>query len=199
MKITVLYGSARHNGISSSAAKKVLNAVRREEDEICEYQLAEQHILPCIGCLACRKQEVCSRKGDDMEKIYKDIVSSDFVIFSSPVYCFDVTGSFKLMYDRLYPMLGGPQPKYVPRHPGIRSCMILSQGAPPFAFADTAERMEMRLKNNGFDNLATLRYVFGIDLSGEPEEMRQKAEALRQKQVEDNDLLIEEICRKLGR
>ena len=101
MKITVLYGSARKNGISSSAAKKVLNAVRREEDEIREYYLAEQHILPCAGCLACRKQEVCSRKGDDMENIYKDVVSSDFVIFSSPVYCLDVTGPFKLMYDRL--------------------------------------------------------------------------------------------------
>ena len=199
MRITVLYGSARKNGVSSSAAKKVLNAVRREEDEIREYYLAEQHILPCAGCLACRKQEVCSRKGDDMENIYKDIVSSDFVIFSSPVYCLDVTGPFKLMYDRLYPMLGGPQPKYVPRHPGIRSCMILSQGAPPFAFADVAERMKFRLKNNGFDNLATLRYVFGIDLSVEEEEMRAKAEALREKQVQDNDLLIAEICRRLGR
>ena len=93
----------------------------------------------------------------------------------------------------------GPQPKYYPRHPGIRSCMILSQGAPLMAFADTAERMEMRLKTNGFDNLATLRYGMGIDFSGEPEEFRQMAETSLKKQEEDNGRLISEICEKLGR
>ena len=199
MKITVLYGSARKKGVSSSHARKVLERVRREEDEVREYWLAECHILPCVGCLACRKQEVCSRKGDDMADIYRDVVSSDFVIFASPVYCFDVTGPFKLMFDRLYPMLGGPQPKYTPRHPGIRSCMILSQGAPLMAFTDLAERMGMRLKSNGFENLAILRYGMGIDFSNEDEEFRQRAMMALQKQEEDNDKLIEEIAEKLGR
>ncbi|MBR2801139.1 MAG: flavodoxin family protein [Erysipelotrichaceae bacterium] len=199
MKITVLYGSARKNGVSSTAARKVLERVYREGDEVREYPLAEQHILPCVGCLACRKQEVCSRRGDDMERIYADVVSSDFVIFASPIYCFDVTGPFKLMYDRLYPMLDGPQPKYTPRHPGIRSCLILSQGAPLTAFGDAAERNELRLKNNGFTNLATLRYGMGIDLSYESEEVQQRAAAARQKQEEDNDRLIEEIAAKLNR
>ena len=199
MKITVLYGSAREKGVSSTAARKVLNRVYREGDEVSEYLLAEQHILPCVGCLACRKQEVCSRKGDDMEKIYQDVVHSDFVIFSSPVYCFDVTGPFKLMFDRLYPMLDGPQPKYTPRHPGIRSCMVLSQGAPLMVFGDLAERMEMRLKINGFTNLATLRYGMGIDLSYESEEVQQGAALARAQQEKDNDALIEEIAAKLGR
>ena len=199
MKITVLYGSARKHGVSASKAREVLNRIRQENDEVREYWLADAKILPCVGCLACRKQEVCSRRGDNMTKIYQDVVTSDFVIFSSPVYCLDVTGPFKLMFDRLYPMLDGPQPKYTPRHTGIRSCMIIAQGAPLMAFGDIAKRMQKRLAMNGFDNLAILRYGMGIDFSNESEEMKRRAERSIEKQEKKNRKLIDEIAEQLGR
>ena len=78
MKITVLYGSARKNGNSAKGAKKILEKVRRQDDEIMEYWLTEQVIKPCIGCLACRKKEMCTRKDDDMvERLYKIVVEQE--------------------------------------------------------------------------------------------------------------------------
>lgn len=196
MKIVAIYGSARKNGASAKAVEKILRTVQTVGDTVEEYWLAELNIKPCIGCMACRKAEVCSRKGDDMEKIYRSIISADFVIFSSPVYCLDVSGPFKLMFDRLYPMLAGPQGRYTQRHPDIKCCMVLSQGAPTVLFGGTARRMKFRLKQNGFQNLGLLRYGMGLDLTKEGKTMQKIGRSYLQSQERRNDRRIAKIARK---
>ena len=199
MKITVLYGSARKNGNSAKGAKRILDKVRRQDDEVREYWLAEQVITPCIGCLACRKKEVCARKDDDMAVIYKDVVSSDFVIFSSPLYCLDVSGPFKLMFDRLYPMLDGPQGMYTPRHKGIKCCMVYSQGAPDILFKNAAKVMKQRLKLNGFDNLGIIRETMTVDLSNVTDNtlLIKIGNWYSKWQKKKSEKLIEKICRRV--
>lgn len=197
MKIVVIYGSARKNGTSAKVSKKILDKVRTPGDDVQEYWLAEQHIKPCIGCMACRKSEVCSQKGDDMEKIYQDIISADFVIFSSPLYCLDVSGAFKLMFDRLYPMVAGPQGRYTARHPGIKCCMVLTQGAPTIKFSDTAKRMRIRLKTNGFQNLGVIRCGMGLDLTKESERIRKIGTFYLKRQEKRNERQISEIVQKV--
>lgn len=196
MKIVAIYGSARKKGMSAGKVQKILNAVQTPEDEVEEYWLADMNIRPCLGCMACRKAEVCARKGDDMEKLYRSIVSADFVIFSSPVYCCDVSGPFKLMFDRLYPMLAGPQGRYTPRHPGIKCCMVLSQGAPTFMFRRTAKTMRHRLKQQGFQNLGILRYGMGVDLTKEDEKLQKIGYSYLRHQEKKNDRKTAEITRK---
>ena len=199
MKITVLYGSARKNGRSSKRAKEILEKVKRDGDEIKEYWLAEMNIKPCIGCLACRKKEVCTRKDDDMEQIYADVVSSDFVIFSSPLYCLDVSGPFKLMFDRLYPMLDGPQGIYTPRHKGIKCCMVYSQGALEFWFGRAVNTMKSRLDQNGFENLGIIRETLTVDIKNATDnKFLIKVSALYCKwQNTRNNKRIEKICRNV--
>lgn len=199
MKITVLYGSARKNGSSATTAKKILEKVRCEKDEVKEYWLTDKNIQPCIGCLACRKKEVCSRKNDDMPVIYQDIVSSDFVIFSSPLYCLDVAGSFKMMFDRLYPMVDGPQGIYTPRHPGIKCCMVYSQGAPGLVFRNAAKLMKIRLKTNGFHNLGIIRETLTVDLTNATDNkfLLKFADFYRNRQRKKNQRMIEKICRQI--
>lgn len=145
-------------------------------------------IKQCCGCFTCKRKEGCVFK-DDMTELFKDIVSSDFVIFSSPTYCFDVSATFKLMFERLYPMLAGGMAlregfqKYTYRYPKIKSMLILSQGAPGFMCRGVKKRVESNLKMNGFDNIGTII----IDST-----YSKKAFELTEKQIRK----IEKVCQR---
>jgi len=129
--------------------------------EIKKYFLTDMDIKQCRGCFSCRRKNGCILK-DDMTKLFDDIVNSDFVIFSSPVYCFDVSGSFKLMFERLYPMLGGGMAlgegfnKYTQRYPDKKCMLILSQGAFSLMCHKVKRQVQSNLKMNGFNNLGTI-------------------------------------------
>lgn len=106
MKIVVVYASARRNGFSSRAAEIAAAHFESRGDEVKRYYLHQMKFSGCKGCFACRRKEGCVQK-DDMTPLFDDIVSSDFVVFATPIYCFDVSATYKLMFERLYPMLGG--------------------------------------------------------------------------------------------
>lgn len=86
MKIVVIYGSGRKNSYSSLAAEYAASHFKGYD--IREYHLHKLNLNGCRGCMACRKIEKCVIK-DDMQAVYEDVVTSDFIIFASPVYCFD--------------------------------------------------------------------------------------------------------------
>lgn len=97
-----------------------------------------------------------------MSTLFEDIVTSDFVIFSSPIYCFDVNASYKLMFERLYPMLSGGMAlgegfkKYEYRYPWKKCMLIISQGAFGLMCRGARKRAKSNLKMNGFDNIGTV-------------------------------------------
>ena len=156
MKIVAIYGSARKNGNCAAVVDTTLELLGGDaENTIKRYHLADMEIKPCLGCFSCRKKEGCVHE-DEMNDLFWEIVNSDFVIFSSPVYCMDISGPFKMMYDRLYPTLGGEPGAYKPRYPGKKCMLILSQGAPRFMFRSVPRRVKKTLKMNGFDNVATV-------------------------------------------
>lgn len=101
MKIVAIYGSARKKGFSALAVDTAAAYFENKGYEVKRYFLTDMDIKQCRGCFSCRRKKGCILK-DDMTVLFDDIVTSDFVIFSSPVYCFDVSGSFKLMFERLY-------------------------------------------------------------------------------------------------
>lgn len=199
MKITVIYGSARKNGSSAKVAREILGKVRSDGDKVTEYYLADQNIKPCRGCFACRKAEVCSVKNDDMVQIYQDVVSADFVIFSAPMYMGDVCGQFKLMLDRLYPMLDGPQGMYTPRHKGIKCCMVYAQGAPGIIFKRAVKTMNLRLKTNGFNNLGMIRETLTVDIRNATNNgiVVKLAQIYSKWQKHHNEKQIDKICKQV--
>lgn len=165
---------SRREGISSEDAKRKIIRVDKERSLYYnsfgnkqwgmaekKYYLTDMNINQCRGCFSCRRKEGCVIK-DDMTTLFDDIVTSDFVIFSSPIYCFDVCGSFKLMFERLYPMLSGGMAlgegfqKYTHRYPNIKSMLILSQGAISFMCRGVKKQIQSNLKMNGFKNIGTV-------------------------------------------
>ena len=161
MKIIAIYSSARKSGFSSLAVDTAVDYFETKGHKVKKYHLTDMNIKQCRGCFNCRRNEGCILK-DDMTTLFEDIVTSNFVIFSSPVYCFDVCGSFKLMFERLYPMLAGGMAlgegfqKYTKRYADIKCMLILSQGALGFMCRSVKKQVQSNLKMNGFKNIGTI-------------------------------------------
>lgn len=105
MKIVAVHGSARRNSSSIRAARDLVNELKSDDAEVKEYFTSDMNIKSCKCCFACRKKEICIIQNDDMDILYQDIITADLTVFSSPLFMGDVSGSFKLMLDRLYPPL----------------------------------------------------------------------------------------------
>ena len=189
MKVIAIYGRARKKGFSAAAVDHAVSCFRSRDTEVESFYLTDMNIKPCIGCFACRRKEGCVQR-DDMSSLFQKIVDSDFVIFSSPIYCFSSCSSFNRMFERLYPMLGGGMAlgegmqKYTHRYPPKKCMMIFSQGAPGFMCGSAHRRVKSNLKMNGFDNLGTIV----IDMT-----YRKKKTELTEKQRR----YIEKICAKI--
>lgn len=105
MKITVLNGSPTVGGntdIQSQSFKKGAESVGHEVNII---RVSDLNVAPCYGCGYCRKNGSCV-KTDDMQKIYDAVISSDAVVFSSPVYWWGITAQLKCALDRMYALMG---------------------------------------------------------------------------------------------
>lgn len=161
MKIIAIYGSARKNGFSSLAVDTAVSYFENKGQEVKRFYLADMEIQPCTGCFSCRKKERCVRR-DDMSELFREIVDSDFVIFSSPIYCFSTNSLYNRMFERLYPMIGGGMAlgegfrKYTQRYPGKKCMMIFAQGAPSIMCGGARRRAKKNLRMNGFDTIGTV-------------------------------------------
>ena len=60
-------------------------------------------IEPCRGCFACMRGGGCVRQ-DDMKQILADILSSDLLLFSFPLYCYGMPAPLKGLIDRTLPL-----------------------------------------------------------------------------------------------
>lgn len=161
MKITAIYGSPRKKGFSALAVDTAAAYFKSKGQEVKKYYLSDMDIKPCRGCFACKRKDGCIHR-DDMTELFEEIVNSDFVIFSSPVYCFSTNSLYNRMFERLYPMLGGGPASgegfrpYTNKYPKKKCMLILAYGALRFLCPGVKHRTKSNLKMNGFDNVGTI-------------------------------------------
>lgn len=152
-QILFLEGSPRHGNteqvtdwvIAGLGSGVRVNRVRLIEKQIHECQ-------ECFGCSGARKRAGCQQK-DDMTEIYDLIIDSDLTVFTSPVFCWGVSGIAKLCIDRCFALLNGENLLR-----GAKMAVILSAGGDPFDGADLAVAMFERLAKFGGMELVG-RYV----------------------------------------
>lgn len=67
--------------------------------------LSDSNIKPCTGCFSCWKttQGSCFIK-DDMDKVIENILWADLIVWSFPLYYFNVPSILKSLIDRQLPM-----------------------------------------------------------------------------------------------
>ena len=99
MDITVLMGSPNRRGSTAM----LVDAFRRGAEEaghtvrVTEVCRADVH--PCTGCVACGYEGTCVQR-DDMQDIRAALLSSDMVVFATPLYYYGMTAQLKTVIDR---------------------------------------------------------------------------------------------------
>ena len=103
MKILVLNGSPHLNGATSDMIDAFSKGARESGHEVNVINVAHKNIRGCMACEYCREKEkgVCVQK-DDMQDIYPRILSSDMVVFASPIYYFTLSAQLQAAIHRTY-------------------------------------------------------------------------------------------------
>ena len=91
------------NSYTYQATKILIDYIASEFDRQIDssiYNPKQLNIRECVGCENCFNKGQC-KINDDLDIIKKEIKESDIIIFASPVYCHQVSGSMKIFIDRL--------------------------------------------------------------------------------------------------
>ena len=102
-KVVVLSTSLRTNSNSELLAKSFVEGAKEAGNEVEYISLKNKDIRFCIGCLACQKTGHCVIK-DDVADIMNSVLEADVVVWSIPIYYFEMSGQMKTLIDRLNPM-----------------------------------------------------------------------------------------------
>ena len=97
-KILSLFGSPHREGTSSRLHNVFLESFEGKAD-ILRVHAYDKNINPCTACGYCRDRLDCIFR-DDMNLLYEEFLSADFITISSPLYFSSLTGPLKILIDR---------------------------------------------------------------------------------------------------
>lgn len=106
MKILVLNGSPKKGSSDTlHITRAFLDGMQEAAtQEIQPIHIADQHIEFCSGCLTCMRNGGVCRHKDDMRSILEQILASDLLLFSFPLYCYGMPAMLKNLIDRTLPL-----------------------------------------------------------------------------------------------
>ena len=104
-KILIIETSLRAGSNSDILAENFASGARDAGNEVEVISLKGKKIGFCNGCFACQKNGRCVIN-DDANEITEKILGADVVVWSTPIYYYEMSGQMKTMIDRansLYP------------------------------------------------------------------------------------------------
>ena len=106
MKILVLNGSPKRD---KSDTMHIAHAFLEGMKEAASQDMhiihtIDQHIEYCTGCFSCMRNGGTCVHDDDMREILEEILASDLLIWSFPLYCYGMPASLKALLDRTLPL-----------------------------------------------------------------------------------------------
>lgn len=110
MDILVIGSSPHRNGSSNLLASEFIKGAENAGHKVSVFDAGHADIKPCLGCNACGMAGECIQK-DDMAALKKALLSSDMVVFVSPLYYFGFSAQLKRAIDRFYSFNGELQAK----------------------------------------------------------------------------------------
>ena len=112
MRITAIT-CGRKNQYSEHIARIALKSAKEAGADIAMINIMELNILPCINCASCSKKlrdasitGICPLEKDnkdDMAWFDEQLLSSDGILFVSPMFVYSPPGPYKTMCDRIGP------------------------------------------------------------------------------------------------
>ncbi|MCR5136907.1 MAG: flavodoxin family protein [Oscillospiraceae bacterium] len=106
MKILVLNGSPkRERSDTLHITRAFLEGMRAAApQEVRTIHVIDRQIEYCTGCFACMRNGGTCIHDDDMREILEEILSSDLLIWSFPLYCYGMPAPLKALLDRTLPL-----------------------------------------------------------------------------------------------
>jgi len=102
-KVLVICSSPRKGGNSEILADELAKGAREAGHQVKKVVLYDKTIGFCRGCLACQKTQRCVIK-DDANLIVEKMLTSEVLVFATPIYFFEMCGQMKTMLDRSNPL-----------------------------------------------------------------------------------------------
>ena len=102
MRVCMLMGSPREGGNTAALAEQFLRQWEQMGGESRLIRLYDRRVKPCLGCMAC--QECMDGLGcvqeDDFAQIMGEMISSELIVFATPIYAWYCTAPMKALVDR---------------------------------------------------------------------------------------------------
>jgi len=104
MRACIILGNTRVKSNTEALAKIFADELAARGIKVAQVVLREKNIQSCVGCDKCHSEINsfgCVIK-DDMQEIAKEILSSDLIVLTSPIYTWMPTPPMKAVMDRIY-------------------------------------------------------------------------------------------------
>ncbi len=141
MRVTILQGSARKKGNTAKVLSWVEEELTGMGHEVDSIYLHSKNLKGCMGCGKCKKHTDtigCVQK-DDVLDILENMINSQLVIFSAPLYFWGVSAQLKAVIDRTYSLYtNANEPNHASLVDGQRQALIVTGAG---AYEDNAEGM----------------------------------------------------------
>lgn len=102
MKITVITGSPRKNGGSALLADEFIKGASEAGHEIYRFDSHFKDVHFCVGCNHCGMGEKPCIFKDDFVELRENLLNSDILVLSTPMYYMDFSAQIKKVIDRFY-------------------------------------------------------------------------------------------------
>ena len=99
MNIVILMGSPNMKGSTSILVDSFRKGAEESGHSVEMIDVCHADIHPCTGCVACGYEGDCVLR-DDNEHIRKALLSSDMVVFATPLYYYAMSAQLKAVVDR---------------------------------------------------------------------------------------------------
>ena len=99
MKIIILMGSPNRNGSTGILVESFKKGAEEAGHSVEVIDVCHADIHPCVGCIKCGYEGPCVQK-DDVEMIRAKLLSSDMVVFATPLYYYGMSAQLKTVVDR---------------------------------------------------------------------------------------------------
>lgn len=106
MKILVLNGSPKKEKSDvMHITRSFLEGMEEAEKQTVKIvHIVDKHIEYCSGCFSCKRNGGKCIYDDDMKNLLAEILESDLLIFSFPLYCYGMPAPLKAALDRTLPL-----------------------------------------------------------------------------------------------
>ena len=129
MRILVFNGSPRKKGSVSEIVGMILECLPDDVD-VDLINTNDLNLEFCRGCCNCRETNKCVFS-DGIEEIYEKVNKADALILASPTYWSNMSGSLKILLDRLVCVLEDFSTKIpTPKQKGKKAIIVTAARAP---------------------------------------------------------------------